>query len=54
MPVYDFKCKGCGGVSLNQLVKYGEFIKCKCGKTMERCISAPNIGGMDKFGRTKK
>ena len=53
MPIYDYKCK-CGEVVKDRLASHSEEVKCKCGKKMDRCISAPNIGGMDEFGRTKK
>lgn len=53
MPIYDYKCE-CGKTKQNVLAKFSDTIKCECGKEMERCISAPNIGGMDNLGRSKK
>lgn len=54
MPTYNFKCKKCGATE-ERVVKMSERHKqkCKCGHELTLCISAPNIGGMDKLGRSK-
>lgn len=53
MVTFDFKCK-CGIVLIDKLVKkHDEIVLCECGKKMKKCISAPNIGGMDNLGRSK-
>ncbi len=55
MITLDYKCS-CGHEEIDNLVKSSsEKVICvKCGKEMVQQFSAPNIGGMDKFGRSKK
>ena len=42
MPIYDFKCKNCGDVLLDEYLHYyNAIVKCKkCGKKMTKLISA--------------
>lgn len=51
MPIFDYKCL-CGKEKKDYLV-FNEKVICKCGKEMIKQVSAPNINGMDKFGRSK-
>lgn len=53
MKIDDYKCPKCGTEKLDELVRTGQEVKCpKCDTLMKRKISAPNLGGMDKLGRS--
>lgn len=53
MPIYDYKCPSCGKEKNDELVRsFCSEVKCDCGEIMNQKISAPNIGGMDEFGRS--
>jgi putative FmdB family regulatory protein len=54
MITFDYKCK-CGHNEIDKRVKKSdEKVICpKCGETMTKMFSPPNLGGMDRFGRSK-
>lgn len=52
MPTFDYKCK-CGKHVSERVNKWDDEVHCACGKVMSKQASAPNLGGMDKLGRTK-
>lgn len=52
MPIYDYKCN-CGKLVKDRLAKWDEKVKCECGQVMQRLLSAPKAGNMDKYGRSK-
>lgn len=53
MPTFDYLCD-CGKKEMDRLVQCSDTIViCECGKKMKKQVSAPNIGGMDEFGRSK-
>lgn len=56
MPIYDYKCQGCGNELPNEWVRNrDDKVKCKkCGRAMAQKISAPNLGGFDRYGRSTK
>ena len=45
----DYQCT-CGAVKKDEMVKNDEVVTCDCGKEMTKCVSAPNLGGMDSQG----
>jgi putative FmdB family regulatory protein len=54
MPTHDFKCPRCKHTQEDWVRNDREVTKCdKCGHIMDKQVSAPNLGGMDKLGRTK-
>lgn len=54
MPIFDYQCPSCNEEKLDEWTRnFQEKVKCpKCDTIMEKKISAPNIGGMDQFGRS--
>lgn len=48
----DYKCPDCKALKKDEYTKKGDVVTCKCGSKMDKCVSAPNIGGMDNLGRS--
>lgn len=55
MPTFDYKCPKCGDEAHNVRVQRHDWkVECnECKTVMNKMISAPNLGGMDKYGRSK-
>ena len=43
MPIFDFGCTPCGKVEEHWVKKYDDPVKCKCGRMMEKLITAPHV-----------
>ncbi|MFA5163824.1 MAG: zinc ribbon domain-containing protein [Patescibacteria group bacterium] len=57
MPLYEFKCKGCGDITeeYKNMSSKCRYIKCKsCGGSMVKIISRPNLITDTNFGYTGK
>ena len=54
MPIYEFKCSKCNH-KFDDLVKQGvtEMDCPKCGNKSCKEITAPKLGGFDKYGSSK-
>lgn len=59
MPTFDYKCQNPSCFKAEEVVekmvqKYDNVVSCvACEQPMQKLISVPNLGGMDKQGSSK-